>query len=165
MSEGDILDPKSSKRQKPSSTPHSRSQPVSPHTERSSRNKRDPSPTPSSSSETSSLVEQATASSRPPPPPCTVGEKVRQTLSNRESEALLSLSLSLSLFPLPVQVMVEIANGFKMGVVKFIGETEFAPGEWVGVALERPNGESVWFNQLLCCHGNILLIQGSTMGQ
>ena len=38
--------------------------------------------------------------------------------------------------------MVEIANGFKIGVVKFIGETEFAPGEWIGVALERPNGES-----------------------
>ena len=42
-----------------------------------------------------------------------------------------------------VQVMVEIANGFKIGVVKFVGETEFAPGEWVGVALERQNGECV----------------------
>ena len=36
--------------------------------------------------------------------------------------------------------MVEIANGFKMGTVKFIGDTEFAPGEWIGVALERANG-------------------------
>ena len=42
----------------------------------------------------------------------------------------------------PTQVMVEIANGFKIGIVKFIGETEFSPGEWVGVALERPNGEA-----------------------
>ena len=75
LSEGDILNVKSSKRHKPSSSSHSRSQPVSPHAERSNRNKRDPSPTPSSSSETSSLVEQATAS-RPPPPPCTLGEKV-----------------------------------------------------------------------------------------
>ena len=39
--------------------------------------------------------------------------------------------------------MVEVANGFKMGVVKYIGETEFQPGEWIGVALDRPNGESV----------------------
>ena len=37
--------------------------------------------------------------------------------------------------------MVEVSNDFKMGVVKFIGETEFAGGEWIGVALERPNGE------------------------
>lgn len=37
--------------------------------------------------------------------------------------------------------MVEVANGFKMGTVKFIGDTEFAPGEWIGVALERPQGE------------------------
>ena len=72
LSEGNITDPGSSKRQKPLT---SRSQPVSPHTERSNRTKRDPSPTPSSSSETSSLVEQVSAS-RPPPLPCTVGEKV-----------------------------------------------------------------------------------------
>ena len=36
---------------------------------------------------------------------------------------------------------MEVANGFKMGTVKFIGDTEFAPGEWIGVALERPQGE------------------------
>lgn len=37
--------------------------------------------------------------------------------------------------------MVEVGTGFKMGVVKFIGETEFAGGEWIGVALDRPSGE------------------------
>ena len=40
-----------------------------------------------------------------------------------------------------LQVMVEVANGFKIGTVKFVGETEFAGGEWIGVALERPFGE------------------------
>ena len=49
------------------------------------------------------------------------------------------------------QVMVEIANGFKIGVVKFIGETEFASGEWIGVALERPNGEPVLLPCVLTC--------------
>ena len=39
-----------------------------------------------------------------------------------------------------LQVMVEVANGFKMGVVKYIGTTEFAPGEWIGVAMDRPFG-------------------------
>ena len=46
-------------------------------------------------------------------PPCTVGEKI----------------------------MVETPNGFKFGKVKFIGPTEFAAGEWIGIALERPTGE------------------------
>ncbi|XP_019849545.1 PREDICTED: kinesin-like protein KIF13B [Amphimedon queenslandica] len=40
------------------------------------------------------------------------------------------------------KVMVEVANGFKMGTVKFIGDTEFAPGEWIGVALDRPQGKN-----------------------
>lgn len=38
--------------------------------------------------------------------------------------------------------MVEIGGGFKMGVVKYIGETDFAPGvEWIGVAFDKPNGK------------------------
>lgn len=61
--------------------------------------------------------------------------------------------------------MVEVANGFKMGVVKFIGETEFQPGEWIGVALERPNGKTVyiysWLIGLhLCFPPYILLLYG-----
>ena len=49
-------------------------------------------------------------------PPCTVGEKV----------------------------MVDTPNGFKFGKVKFVGSTEFAAGEWIGVALERPAGKLLW---------------------
>lgn len=38
--------------------------------------------------------------------------------------------------------MVELGGGFKMGVVKYIGETEFAPGiEWIGVSFDKPFGE------------------------
>lgn len=37
--------------------------------------------------------------------------------------------------------MVELGSGFKIGVVKYIGETEFAPGiEWIGVAFDKPFG-------------------------
>ena len=39
--------------------------------------------------------------------------------------------------------MVEISTGLKFGNVKFTGSTEFAPGEWNGVALEQPAGEYV----------------------
>ena len=38
-------------------------------------------------------------------------------------------------------MIVEIPQGFKLAVVKFIGETEFAVGEWIGVAFERPTGK------------------------
>ena len=40
-------------------------------------------------------------------------------------------------------IMVETQNGFKFGKVKFVGSTEFADGEWIGIALERPSGEFV----------------------
>ena len=50
-------------------------------------------------------------------PPCTVGEKV----------------------------MVDTPNGFKFGKVKFVGSTEFAAGEWIGVALERQSGKLLWY--------------------
>ncbi len=94
LSEGDILDPKSSKGHH---KPISRSQPVSPHTERSHKAKRDPSPTPSSSSETSSLVEGASAS-RPPPPPCSIGEKVASSFISHMAQVASGISLlSLSL--------------------------------------------------------------------
>lgn len=34
-----------------------------------------------------------------------------------------------------------------MGVVKYIGETEFAPGEWIGVAFDKPFGK-VWISKI-----------------
>lgn len=37
-------------------------------------------------------------------------------------------------------VMVDLANGYKMGVVKFVGSTEFQAGDWIGVALDQPKG-------------------------
>ena len=38
------------------------------------------------------------------------------------------------------RVFVETASGLKMGVVKYVGETQFQSGLWIGVALERPSG-------------------------
>lgn len=38
--------------------------------------------------------------------------------------------------------MVDLSIGFKMGIVMFVGETEFAPGEKIGVALDGPYGKS-----------------------
>ena len=38
-------------------------------------------------------------------------------------------------------MIVETRQGFKLAKVKFIGETKFAPGEWIGVAFARPIGK------------------------
>ncbi|XP_067945345.1 CAP-Gly domain-containing linker protein 4-like isoform X2 [Watersipora subatra] len=35
-----------------------------------------------------------------------------------------------------------VAAGFKRGIIRFIGETKFAPGVWYGVELERPIGKN-----------------------
>ena len=70
----------------------------------------------SSRSSTCSMSSSTAAEERQPvsdQPPCVVGE----------------------------QVMVDTPNGFKFGKVKFIGSTEFATGEWIGIALERQSGE------------------------
>ncbi|XP_065844044.1 kinesin-like protein KIF13A isoform X2 [Oscarella lobularis] len=38
-------------------------------------------------------------------------------------------------------VMVDMARGYKMGTVKYVGETQFQPGQWIGVALDTPHGK------------------------
>ena len=43
--------------------------------------------------------------------------------------------------------MVDTPSGFKFGKVKFVGATEFAAGEWIGVALDRQSGKFV-----VCLH-------------
>ena len=62
-----------------------------------------------------------------------------------------------SLLSVIMQVMVEIPQGFKFATVKFIGETEFAVGEWIGVAFDRPYGKlecySVGWGILNVSHG------------
>lgn len=51
--------------------------------------------------------------------------------------------------------MVDINGMYKMGAVKFIGPTEFAAGEWVGVAFDRPHGK---FVVILFVISSILLV-------
>ena len=69
-------------------------------------------PSESSSSTAPTEVKDAVGNQEEGPPPPEVGERV----------------------------FVETASGLKMGVVKYVGETQFQSGLWIGVALERPSG-------------------------
>ena len=101
---------------------------------------RESSPTPSNSSESSDQFKSQAQE-------CRVGEKVicsftgSQTFSSTIISSVYMFMQSMVFLNANIQVMVEVSNGFKIGTVKFIGETEFAPGEWIGVALDRPIGE------------------------
>ena len=52
------------------------------------------------------------------------------------------------------RVIVDTMNGKKSGEIKFIGSTEFAEGEWIGVALDEPTGE---FAMVLISYSMLLL--------
>ena len=43
--------------------------------------------------------------------------------------------------PIRIGDMVEV-GGSKGGVVRFVGEAEFAKGEWVGIELTQPIGKN-----------------------
>ena len=65
----------------------------------------------------------------------------RTVLGKRYDQSSIFLDSSSILTPLVLQVMVEVSGIFRMGTVKYVGETEFAGGEWVGVAFDRPYGQ------------------------
>ena len=48
------------------------------------------------------------------------------------------------------RVFVETSVGLKMGLVKYVGETQFQPGLWIGVVLDRPSGEARSIVCVLC---------------
>lgn len=44
--------------------------------------------------------------------------------------------------PLKTGVRVELTGKGVQGVVAFIGKTQFAPGDWIGIILDEPKGKN-----------------------
>lgn len=40
------------------------------------------------------------------------------------------------------RVMVSSTSGMKAGVLRYLGETEFAKGDWAGIELDEPVGKN-----------------------
>lgn len=40
------------------------------------------------------------------------------------------------------RVIIKSTQGSKVGTVRYIGATQFAPGEWCGVELDDPRGKN-----------------------
>lgn len=69
---------------------------------------------------------------------------VKRTPISSSSIPKAALSLKLSSdsvddFAMDEKVWV---NGSRSGVIRFIGETKFAPGKWIGVQLTSPDGKN-----------------------
>lgn len=43
---------------------------------------------------------------------------------------------------LKIGMRVELTGKGVQGVVAFIGKTQFAPGEWIGIILDEPKGKN-----------------------
>lgn len=89
--------------------------------------------TSSSFGSTESLTTSDTASS------VDIGSKSVKTSIPKAGLSLKLSSDSVDDFILDEKVWV---NGSRPGIIRFIGETKFAPGKWIGVQLTSPDGKN-----------------------
>lgn len=74
-----------------------------------------------------------------------MGQKLYMTLRSRRlfsAGSNTSLSFAHVDYKLGDRVIIKSGQGSKVGTVRFMGVTEFAPGEWVGVELDEPRGKN-----------------------
>lgn len=44
--------------------------------------------------------------------------------------------------PVPVNIGLRVISSGKVGTVRFIGLTQFSPGQWIGIELDHPTGKN-----------------------
>lgn len=57
-------------------------------------------------------------------------------------QSLIPLSVSECNLSVGDRVIVSSGMGSRAGILKYIGETKFAPGNWCGVQLDEPTGKN-----------------------
>ena len=61
---------------------------------------------------------------------------------HRSGTSNASLTPTIIDFKLGDRVIIKSSQGSKVGIVRYVGTTDFAPGEWCGVELDGPRGKN-----------------------